>query len=373
MEGKNMITRRYWAVALLALGFAICPRPSAAEELPVAAGAAKEAAAPDAVVATVPVGPLTDALRSPATGAVCSDGACGAACGACAPSCCQHWRGSLEVSSVFMQRVRPNNVPIFNSPAGATLLNARDFDFDWEAGWDAKLILNGRCRRGAEVRFFYLNEPNADVNFAVPPGNSSVQTTPTTNFGGPATATFDYKTQLWSVEASARQTMENDIVTFLAGVRYIHVHDRLNGNFDFGGSESETWNVRNNLYGFQVGADGLLLSRSKLRLDGFVRAGVYFNDATSSFLRLPAPAFAHDSSNNIAFGGEAGVFGTYQVTKNIAIRGGYQFLWLSGVALASEQVSTTGNFNGGFGERETTINRGDLFYHGAKLGVEFRW
>jgi hypothetical protein len=57
------------------------------------------------------------------------------------------------------------------------------------------------------------------------------------------------------------------------------------------------------------------------------------------------------------------------VTRHFAIRGGYQLLWISEVALASDQAQlalNTLNVN--------TINSsGDVFYHGALVGGEFTW
>lgn len=70
--------------------------------------------------------------------------------------------------------------------------------------------------------------------------------------------------------------------------------------------------------------------------------------------------------NNTALLGEIGLFGVYQLTDAIAIRAGYQLMWLDGVALASEQVQTT-NFATG------TDVQGDVFFHGALIGVEARW
>ena len=72
--------------------------------------------------------------------------------------------------------------------------------------------------------------------------------------------------------------------------------------------------------------------------------------------------------NNTAFLGEIGLVGVYQLTDTIALRAGYQLMWLDGVALASEQVQAS-NFATGTGADV----HGDVFFHGALLGVEAQW
>jgi hypothetical protein len=87
---------------------------------------------------------------------------------------------------------------------------------------------------------------------------------------------------------------------------------------------------------------------------------------------LSFPRAAHSSrpptsrDNNTAFLGEIGLVGVYQLTDTIAIRGGYQLLWLDGV-LASEQVQTTNILTG-----TGSDVHGDVFYY-ALVGVEAQW
>jgi hypothetical protein len=54
----------------------------------------------------------------------------------------------------------------------------------------------------------------------------------------------------------------------------------------------------------------------------------------------------------------------------VAARGGYQALWLTGVALAPEQID-----NVALGSRsQTTVNEdGSVFYHGPYAMLEFTW
>ena len=77
------------------------------------------------------------------------------------------------------------------------------------------------------------------------------------------------------------------------------------------------------------------------------------------------------STNNLAFCGEIGITLTYDLTERLSIRGGYQLLWLDGVALASQQplFSLTGPLD----DHITTATNGDLFYNGAFAGLEYRF
>ena len=61
----------------------------------------------------------------------------------------------------------------------------------------------------------------------------------------------------------------------------------------------------------------------------------------------------------------------YQITDHWAIRGGYQLLWLSGVAIGSEQLHTL-NLNSGNGLPAMNTSH-DAFFHGALVGVERTW
>jgi hypothetical protein len=82
----------------------------------------------------------------------------------------------------------------------------------------------------------------------------------------------------------------------------------------------------------------------------------------TSVVTLPASG----NTDKAAFLGEASLAGSYALTCNLSVRGGYQLLWASGVALASDQVPVT-DFIFGTGIDAS----GDVFYHGAFIGLEF--
>ena len=59
---------------------------------------------------------------------------------------------------------------------------------------------------------------------------------------------------------------------------------------------------------------------------------------------------------------------TYQLSHNFTLRGGYQMLFVEGVATAMD------NFNGTITERVPSMaDGGSLFYDGFTIGAEWMW
>jgi hypothetical protein len=61
--------------------------------------------------------------------------------------------------------------------------------------------------------------------------------------------------------------------------------------------------------------------------------------------------------------------GTFQLTDHLAMRCGYEVIWLDGAALAPRQIPVT-NLGTGVASVDTS---GNLVYHGASAGLELRW
>jgi hypothetical protein len=85
---------------------------------------------------------------------------------------------------------------------------------------------------------------------------------------------------------------------------------------------------------------------------------------------LATPFEEREINTQIAFAGEANFFAVYHVTERFSIRGGYNLLYASGVALATE------NFNPGppfvVGARTPFVDvDGEVFYHGFNIGFEY--
>ncbi len=205
-------------------------------------------------------------------------------------------------------------------------------------------------------------------------------------------------TSLYSFEANGRLDL-SPRVTLLAGLRWLQLNDELDGTLTPSDLGEPTWKYNststlaqavpasgatvvinppfwsakttNNLYGVQIGVAGKLWTLGRLSLDGAIKAGVYDNAAEQSALvsmqkqLLPA----HAATNAAAFAGEAGVRAKYQLTDSLALKVGYQALWLDGVALAPGQIQKTDTTTSSVSALGVDHGSNALF-QGVTLGVE---
>jgi len=166
-------------------------------------------------------------------------------------------------------------------------------------------------------------------------------------------------------------------VEWLAGFRYLSLDEQLNiygEREELGGTETGNYNVQtsNDLYGAQL---GLRLRNCWGRFSGeaLAKAGIFANHATQSQYVIDFPDFylrdpVSSSHTGLAFAGELGLTGIYQINQNWGLRAGYSLIWLQGVALAPEQLDYS------FPDGGTTLHRdAGLLLHGVHLGVEARW
>jgi hypothetical protein len=317
-------------------------------------------------------------------GAAVSNGDCESGCALdCVPAAaCPRIVG--QVNWVYLWRDKPDRTDIFYGANRDVLVNGADFDMGPTPGIDATLTYYRTCDTGFEVRYLWLDDQCPDVTFDVPAGTNFLNTTPNSRFLGAGTmpAEFCYSTKLQTVEINLRKKLTN--FDLLLGFRYVDLRERLEAEYlsdDL--VETETWGVDfNNLYGFQTGAEATLWQSAncKLRVDGFGKAGIYYNQMTTHFEtrffdEFDDPVTSSDDSSKVAFLGEVGFNAVYQVNCHLSLRAGYQLLWLSGVATAGRQVPATANFNGGGGRviESHVDGNSSIFYHGLNTGLEVTW
>jgi len=169
-------------------------------------------------------------------------------------------------------------------------------------------------------------------------------------------------------------------VTWLSGFRWVEWNQSLQVLDSYGTtdptavvqSERITTNTINDLYGGQAGADVMLWNNGgPIRFNAVGKAGVFLNNAvqhTNGFSEGqlgPLSAAAQQT----AFFGELGIFGTWQLTDWLAWRTGYNFFWLSGVAVPVDQLDTTDVL----GNTATINTNGSVFLNGVQFGLESRW
>jgi hypothetical protein len=115
-------------------------------------------------------------------------------------------------------------------------------------------------------------------------------------------------------------------------------------------------------------------------VDGFLKAGLYYNDAEGNFFAQTAaggPTVATDTNSDdrqLAFVGEAALYLSYDVSRHVRVRGGYHVLIFEGVAVATDQVAATGNFTGLPAVVPFNLNdNGRLLFHGPSVSVVASW
>ena len=195
-----------------------------------------------------------------------------------------------------------------------------------------------------------ITEPN------IPTDESPIVGQPV-NQPGPI-ASFGWGSRLYNVEANARWNPSCDL-TLLAGFRWAQYQDEFAEEFEF---DKQT---KNDLYGFQVGADACLWQRGCFSIQGLCKAGVYANHAEQTAMTTPIspeiPSIHYSvSGTHTDFIGEVGLQARYQITRRFALRAGYELLWLDGVCISSTP---------GLGvplDMNSTV-----FYQGGTGGFEF--
>lgn len=186
-----------------------------------------------------------------------------------------------------------------------------------------------------------------------------------------------YRSQLTSAEINVKATWQHCqfIRSEYVGIRYFQVRE----NFTLASQDEVTSTYANGIGTYGVETDNDLLGAQygqEIGLPLFgcallttrAKAGLFVNSSEqetkivdSGFLKYDA----RDTEANVAFVGELNVGLNVKVNKFLSVRGGYNFLWVEGLALAPEQgypVAFTG---------VSPLNdNGNLFYHGFSIGVQ---
>ena len=209
-------------------------------------------------------------------------------------------------------------------------------------------------------------------------------------------------TNLYNAEANGRLDLSSR-VTMLAGFRWLQLNDNLQGTLPPADLTAPTWkqtcvragncdifhitsggpagnyppfwntHTTNNLYGVQIGVDAKMLELGRFSLHGLLKTGIFDNNAQQStgvsLEKVVYPSQA--TTNHAAFVSEAGLQLKYQVIKGLALKVGYEALWLDGVALAPGQIQQTSSSMPST-VRALGVNCGSgVLFQGATAGLEY--
>jgi hypothetical protein len=232
------------------------------------------------------------------------------------------------------------------------LIGAGDLNLGWAPGMDTSLMLQNECY-GIEVRYLGLAQwsesKSASVSFSEP-GEVPIF--------GEIDSSAKFKSALHNAELNLHWwPCANDRYSLLMGFRWFQLRDRLSLSFFEEVTDRVTNFIdvhegissRNNLYGGQVGVEGLLFGKreSGFSIDGSVKAGVFQNNIRN---KVSGEAESSESGfdsisaswnrTKTAFLGEVNLNANYAFTKNIAMTVGYLFLYVNKVAVAVNDLST---------------------------------
>jgi hypothetical protein len=188
-----------------------------------------------------------------------------------------------------------------------------------------------------------------------------------------------------------RECQQGTYMSYLYGIRFMQIDERFNlhsvsqqsitttvpnqtpvTTVKNGGGDYEIV-THNDLLGLQIGAD---MTFRKCRWAWCVRSkiGTYINFANqgsginASATGLPNVSISDSGTkHDAALIGEVGFEASYKFRPNLVGRAGWDFMWISGVALAPDQLQFTSS-------PANTINvNGTIFSQGLSLGLEWLW
>ncbi len=182
-----------------------------------------------------------------------------------------------------------------------------------------------------------------------------------------------------------RQCQPGTYMSYLYGLRFMQVdegfrfHSRsqsLDENLNvFNATGDYDAVTHNNLVGLQIGADMTFRKcRWEWGIESKVGPFVNFADQMTTIdgvIDNMPQSFVNQNITaakyQVAFVGEVGFQASYKFTPNMIGRAAYDFMWVTGIALAPEQVALVS-------QPDTRINlNGSIYSHGISLGVEWLW
>ncbi len=268
---------------------------------------------------------------------------------------------SLWADALYMTRVANTSQSLFvDTATGAELVSARNVNFPYALGYRLGGMLHQIIGPfDVEAEFMNVDSFSLSKDYSYPADATfSMMGTPT-NLPAGNTLSMNYKSRIASPEVNLRFGF-GDILGVFAGARMVELHELLDVNATSG--RLADFNVDNHLYGGQIGAD-LQIPLGQLCIGGVVKAGLFGNQADVTV--FTDAATYGDKKIRTAFVGQADVMAAYKLGESFWIRGGYQVMWLEGVATAEGQMFSYNVAT------QKPIMDGSMFYHGFFAGLEF--
>ncbi len=318
--------------------------------------------------------------------------------GICAP----RWY-DITADFVYLSRDKATRLINFTSDGvlGDIVLSTDNFDFDPSAS----LQLTGAYQvfAGGALEFTYLglNNFSSSASVASPDNElfSIISDFGTNPIGGydetdrSQYQSISYSSSIDSFELHLRRRWQGPNCrlqgSWLAGVRYLYLLEDFQyytlGGYDpqiqqNRGSMTYDTTTKNSLTGFQAGGDMWTSIIPGISFGGELKAGIYGlygQQSTHIIATTTSPPFTQEiyekqHGDDLAFVGQGNIMVVYKTSPNWALRGGYTFMFLDGVALAPENFNATAPFSTGRTTQSLNDN-GNVFYHGFTAGLEWMW
>jgi hypothetical protein len=355
------------------------------------------------------------------------------------------FKGSPVPVPLLTTTSNPNAMPVaaLDDPNASVLLGNQHLDTGahWGARFTAGYWIDERQQIAVEGSYLFLTkqttvrtvastgQPDAPI-LAVPFAdqdagieNSFVIASPG-SFAGSATLSVSSRLQGAEMQFAVQAFDGNQLhVQVLAGFRYLDLTESLryatastglsDPNTDLVLNTVDQFDMRNQFYGFQVGAradyrlGNLEISAiAKLALGDMSQTGNFNGFAVTNFFNGPAGGpftgvptqnlpgsgifvqpsnLGSASRDEIAWAPEFGVNVAYQLTRHLRVFAGYDFLYLSNVIRPGQQIDRginvsqtvqtviAGNAAAPGTRPAVTLSGSDFWAQGINLGLEFRY
>ena len=282
---------------------------------------------------------------------------------------------TTQFSWLYMTRAKPSSFPLLIDAGGMTLVDANELDFGWNSGFDVALSRKTRNGANVELRDFQINGWSA--NFSAPfAATNAIATNLPSDLAGAGVVDYAARSSLYSFEINlVDRSVNNERVQFSLGFRWMEVSENLAQTFNPAGPPSSfVIDTNNHLYGAQGGIQGVFFDGARFNIVGWGKGGLYGNvgdqstDVSTGGI-LIATAEARDTV--ASFVGETGMLLEYKMFPRASLIGGYQLLWISGAALAPDQLPNMGSIAAGL--TPTGLDQSTAYYHGLFAGVDIHW
>jgi hypothetical protein len=304
----------------------------------------------------------------------------GCGCGNCGP-CIRPNPVYFSAEGLVLTRDNQANDSIIAFDGGAPTLSVSDFgSFDWKGGPSFILGYKPTPMDAWEISYFGLQDWNENQQRGPSAGlivlDGDLGNAMGLGFHTIDTLSVTYSSEIHDAELNYFWHPGAKWLNWMVGFRYFHLDEQFDINaIDLNPAIVSAYDTQstNNLYGGQLGARAHFCG-TKCSFDVTGKAGAFGNSVQMSqeigpFGGTPSIRNTNVSESNWAFVGQVGCQFTYNFSWHWYAVGGYDALWIDGVALAPNQLDFSLDPNAG-----TNINHtGNVFMHGAHVGIGFQW